>query len=277
MNERILVTGATGNVGSEVLDALRSAGHFVVAGVRDPQSVQGPACQIDFEGETEIDGSYRAVFLMRPPHLTDPDLFERFLDAFPRDTLIVFLSVQGAEHQSYIPHAKIERVISEMGFPHVFVRPSYFMENLTTTLWPELKRSNRIYLPAGDLKLDWVSARDITEICAKALTGEITSQAVTVTSGACMGFDEVCQKLNGTLGTTIQYHAASLLGFVRHSRRHGVGWSYVFVMLMLHFLPRFSRDTSAPVDRVHRLLGRPAETIEEFAKRNAETFSKLPR
>ncbi|WKK78452.1 NmrA family NAD(P)-binding protein [Marivirga salinae] len=51
---------------------------------------------------------------------------------------IVFLSVQGAEKQSYIPHHKIEKLIVESQIPYTFIRPAYFMQNFITTLGKDI-------------------------------------------------------------------------------------------------------------------------------------------
>jgi len=274
---RILVTGATGNVGSEVMDQLLRAGHAAVAGTRDGRyDVQGVgAVKVDFAARAPCAGEYDAVFLMRPPQLADADLFEAFLDGLARDTRIVFLSVQGADRKAYLPHAKIEARIVAMGFAHVFVRPSYFMENLLTTLWPELQQNRRIYLPAGRLQFDWVSARDVACVIVAALTGGVDGTAITVCSGRRIGFADACAEINRIAGTDLAYRPASLAGFVRHARRKGQAWSYIGVMLLLHYLPRYGRPAQDDCQPVREVLGRDPETLSAFISRHAARFSTL--
>ena len=158
---KILITGATGNVGGAVLDKLEPQDADVYAGVRDIERAKtqlncrdSQLCLIDFEKEKYPQIDFDAVFLIRPPQLAKPDLFRKYLKTLKPTTKIVFLSVQGAERKSYLPYAKIEKVICDLGLKHVFIRPSYFMENLTTTLWDELVENNRIYLPSSDLKFN---------------------------------------------------------------------------------------------------------------------------
>ena len=143
-----------------------------------------------------------------------------------------------------------------MGFAHSFVRPAYFAENLTTTLAPELRRAGRIYLPAGRLKLDWVSVRDIAAVAAAALTGATDRPAITVASGRGIGFGPALDIVNRAAGTAFRYEPASLPGYLRHARGQGMGWGMIGVMLLLHFLPRFSRQDLAP--RRRRSGARPA-------------------
>ncbi|SMH31803.1 NmrA family NAD(P)-binding protein [Maritimibacter sp. HL-12] len=274
----ILITGATGNVGCAVLAALAGSGHRVFAGVRDPASAQLPddviPVAVDLATGTGPDRRFDAIFLMRPPQIADPAPFRRFLDPHARETRIVFLSVQGAESRGYLPHAKIERVIRDMGFARCFVRPAYFMENLVTTLAPELKRTGRVYLPAGRLGLDWVSARDIAEVIAAALTGATGRDAVTVASGHKLDFAGALATVNAVAGTGFRYVPASLPGYIRHARKQGMGWAMIGVMLLLHFLPRFGRAEAGTGD-AETVLGRPLETLDDWAARNKGALRAL--
>jgi len=257
---------------------LRARGHDAVAGLRTKTEVEGAshnAVQVDFAEDIGPEGPFDAIFLLRPPQIADPAPFAKFLSRFSTDTRVVFLSVQGADRQSYLPHAKIERVITAAGFPHVFVRPGYFMDNLVTTLLPELLRNRRIYLPAGQLALDWVSARDVAAVCVAALTGGVPCPAITVTGGARLGFDAACDQINATLGTKIRYENARLIAFIAHSRRTGTAWSFILVMLLLHFVPRWGRQPPPPPVDWPVWIGRAPDTVADFARRNSDTFNKL--
>lgn len=273
-----LVTGATGNVGQEVLRHLRAAGHPVVAGTRDGRFGADPdvsAARVDFETGCGPDGPFEGIFLMRPPQLADPAPFARFLDRFARDTLIVFLSVEGAGNRPWLPHAKIEKTVSDMGFRHVFVRPCYFMDNLTTTLWPVLREERRIYLPAGGLRLGWISARDVGAVCAALMAQGRARDAVAACSGLRAGFAEVCDRINAVAGTRVSYHPAGLFPHLAHARRRGLSWGFIAVMLLLHFLPRFRPGRADPADDIGALLGRDPESLEDFVRRNLARFQSL--
>lgn len=275
---RVLVTGANGNVGREVVRQLTKEAHDVFAGIRHvcgPLEMGVTSVQVDFEKRIGPEAHFDAIFLMRPPHLADPALFEEFLERYDRKTRIIFLSVQGAGSRSFLPHAKIENKIKEMGFRYVFVRPSYFMDNLLTTLWSEMERNQRIYLPAGNLQLDWVSVRDVASVSVAAITGAVGESSVTVCSGVGIGFAETCEIINRVTGTKISYQPAGLLGFVLYSRRNGVAWSYIGVMLLLHYLPRFQKQEFGKASAAKTVLKRDLETLEEFVSRNRDQFTML--
>ena len=149
--------------------------------------------QIDFD----------AVFLIRPPQLAEPDLFRQYLKTLKPTTKVVFLSVQGAERKSYLPHAKIEKVIRDLDLKHIFIRPSYFMENLTTTLWDELVENNRIYLPSADLKFNWIAVSDIAEVGKKALECDLNVDSLEIVGSSNLDFQQVVSAVNNICGTKL--------------------------------------------------------------------------
>jgi len=226
---KILVTGATGNVGQAILHQLVGEPIELYAGVRDLSTtaarlgVNCQPCVVDFEKAVFPTIPFDAVFLMRPPQLADPNLFAKFLATLQPSTRIVFLSVQGADTKSYLPHAKIEQLIREMGLPHVFLRPSYFMENLTTTLWLELTAHRRIFLPSGKLRLNWIAISDVAEVGALALLGRVADDAVDVSNTGTVGFQEVVDAVNALCGTRLAYRSPSLLAYVAYTLRQHRG------------------------------------------------------
>ncbi|MFW5726606.1 MAG: SDR family oxidoreductase, partial [bacterium] len=144
--KKILITGATGNVGREVINALLQSDtpHQLIAGVRNPQesrdafpeAVQLQHITFDFENTQTFEQALQGVdrlFLLRPPQLSSVDkYFKPLMEALKKHKVeeIVFLSVQGVEQSSVIPHHQIEKLIREYSFSYVFLRPGYFMQNL---------------------------------------------------------------------------------------------------------------------------------------------------
>ncbi|MEM8531529.1 MAG: hypothetical protein AAGF95_11835, partial [Chloroflexota bacterium] len=251
---RVLVTGATGNVGKAVLDKINTASIDLYAGVRDIQRAKSYLngqsyrfCTVDFEKGQYPEIDFDAVFLVRPPQLTSPKIFETFLKSLKPQTKVVFLSVQGADRRSYLPHAKIEKLIVTLGYTHVFIRPSYFMENLTTTLWDELLHHQRIYLPAGDLALNWIAISDIAEVAAIALKQDLNCESIEVHNNITLNFKQVVDKINTICGTHISYESPSVISYIVYCLKQRKRISYIFIMLLLHYLPKFSKSNVNPI------------------------------
>ena len=287
----ILITGAGGNIGTEIIRGLKELGKKsgIVAAARNPgkarEELQGfPGLtyrKLDFTNPATFDDALRdidIVFLLRPPNLADVSAyFEPFLEAMLKKKIrkIVFLSVQGAEHQKRIPHHKIEKLILAKGFEYVFLRPSYFMQNLTTTLIREIKEENRIFIPGGRLRFTWVDARDIGNVGAHILE-EFESnknQPCVITGTEVKDFYEVAALLSEKTERTIKYESPNLFRFYRHKRKQGMNRTMIFVMIMLHYLPRFSRKTNEITDTVKKLTGRTPGTLSAFIEREKQLFN----
>ena len=286
------MTGVTGNVGGAVWDWLQTHGGESLecwAGVRNRETaLQRPRtaglrlCEVDFERNIVPDQTFDAVFLVRPPHLGNPKTFRPFLESLAPETKVVFLSVKGADTRSYIPHAKLEAMITQLGLPHTFVRPTYFMENLTTTLWEELEKRQRVFLPAGNLVLEWVAVADVAEIAGLALVGSLTEPAIEVTGAQRFDFTQVVNIINECCGTHFRYQKAGVIGFSFHTLfRRRKPLAFLLVMLLLHTVPRFSKGNKdeEPVeearDRFRRLTGRDPVSIEQFARQNRDRFRSI--
>ena len=253
--KRILVTGATGQVGSAVIDALRACDDTVVrAAVRNVANAtakwNGDAnvqpVAFDFLDRASQDlalADCDSLFLLRPPQLTGDfgDLIERA--AHHGVTHIVFLSVQGAERNRFIPHHKIEQRLMSSGVPYTLLRPAYFMQNFTSTLHDELVRRHRIFLPAGNARFTLVDVDDIGRVAARVLTQAGTQhhgQAYTLTSQMPLTFQQMAEQLSAGLGTPIRYGSPSPWDFYRTLRRDGREPGLILVMLLLHMLPRLT-------------------------------------
>ncbi len=289
--KRILVTGATGNVGMEVIRFLiRSESKSqIIAGVRDIVGAKKKFqdleklmfARFDFEEpETfrEALENVDTVFLLRPPHISDTDryfkpLVQALADSGIRE--IVFLSVQGAEKSKIIPHNQIERLISESGIPYIFLRPSYFMQNLTTMLLPDIQQKRKIILPAGNARFNWIDVDNIGEVLALLLERfeEFRNTAIELTGTENLSFGEVAILINRNVIHPIVFESVNPIRYYRIKIREGMEKGMILVMIMLHFLPRFLKK---PVisQFYEKLTGKNPTTVEEFIRRDRAKFEK---
>ena len=140
MNLRVMVTGASGNVGRFVLESLLNMGEQVVAaGVNlDKLNVlygkldKVKIVNFDFTDTNTFEAALKEVdrvFLMRPPHLGKPEDLLPFVQAMSKAgiKLVSFLSLMGIEKNPIPPHHKIEKFIEQYKLPYAHIRPSFFM------------------------------------------------------------------------------------------------------------------------------------------------------
>lgn len=177
----ILVTGSTGNVGSEVMRALQAKRLEPIAGIAPPKdNAPAPVGSrvVDFMDATTWEPALEGVdkiFLLRPPAISDVRsyLFP-FIDVAVARGIkqIVFLSLQGVQFNPLTPHHEVEKYLRRKKAPYTFIRPNFFMQNLTTFYCDDIRERDEIFLPAGRGKTAFVDVRDIGAVVAEALTDE---------------------------------------------------------------------------------------------------------
>ncbi|NCA87100.1 MAG: NmrA-like family protein [Clostridia bacterium] len=285
---KIFITGATGNAGAATLQNLFSNASRtdVVAGVRHVDAARSFLNQFegleirafDFEKPetfaTALQGVY-CVFLMRPPHISKiSKIMKPFLLAAREHGVkrIVFLSVQGADRNQMIPHSKIERLIRELNFEYIFLRPGYFMQNLTTTLYDDIRRKHKIILPAGNARFNWVDVLNIGEVAALLTSRfeEYKNQAIELTGPHNHDFHYVAHAISDILRQPVDYQNVGLISFYRLKMSEGVPRGKVLVMMMLHFLPRYQKELPL-TDDFYRITGHQPTTMKEFLEREFKT------
>ncbi len=280
----ILLTGATGNIGMAVIKAIQKQNNHldIVAGVRDLEadSKKLAAYKVSFEKFDFTDAStYKpalqncdVLFLLRPPQITNTKKYFKPLVQAAKDNgvkHIIFLSVQGVEKSSIIPHHKIEKQIVASGIPYTFLRPAYFMQNFTTTLHNDLVNKGKIFLPAGNTKFTLVDVTDIGNVTA-AILNDISlhhNKAYDLTSSIKLTFKEMAQKLSLGLGVYISYQSPTLLNFFFTKRREKLSTVYILVLIMLHYFPRFQKEP-AVTDCIKKITGIEPLEFDQFINHN---------
>ncbi len=282
--KKMLITGATGNVGMEVIKSLDTLNHNyrVYLGVKNGQaeklkmkSFNGQLIEFDFTNSNtfrlalmDID----VLFLLRPPQISEVQkYFEPLIESAIKNGVkhIVFLSVQGAQNSKIIPHHKIEKLIVASKIPYTFLRPAYFMQNFTTTLFSDLKSKNKIYLPAGKAKFTLVDVADIGEVAAKILIEPVNhrNQIYELTCNEKLTFAEMAVKLSNGLGKMIKYESPNLISFFVTKKKDKMPSMLILVMIMLHYFPRFQKEPNTS-DCIASILNKQPKTFDQFIFEN---------
>lgn len=284
--ERLLITGASGNVGLETLHALMQspdkAQFEVLAGLRNPaKSTEKGAVQadrtvtLDFEDVTTFDAALTGVsrvLLVRPPQLADVNkIFAPFIDAMKRAGVrqVVFLSLQGVDKNTVTPHHKIEKLIRESGLPYTFLQPSFFMQNLNTTHRDEIRYRSELFIPAGNGRTSFVDVRDIAAVAALALTnktGEFINKSYELTGSEALTYTEVAQILSEVLGRTITYRNPSVLRFIWQKwQKEHMPLGFTMIMVALYTVAKLGKAAGL-TSTTEQLLHRPPLTVRQFAE-----------
>jgi len=285
---KVLISGATGNVGTEVIKSLQSIEHQldVYAGVRnlneDSLKLSNYNAKYSLFDFTDVKThkialeSCEILFLLRPPQISEVEkYFKPIIDTCKESGVkhIVFLSVQGVEKSKIIPHHKIEKLIVDSKIPYTFLRPAYFMQNFTTTLHNDLVNKKRIYLPAGNARFTLVDVRDIGAVSATILTNisEHINKSYELTNKDKLTFLEMARILTDILGINIQFISPNLLSFFLTKRKEKTPIMFIFVMIMLHYFPRFQKEPET-TNWVEKITDKLPTTFEQFINDNKKAL-----
>jgi uncharacterized protein YbjT (DUF2867 family) len=287
--KRILITGATGNIGCEAIRFLYQieTKNQLVAAVRNINKAQKELnaypqldfVRFDFENPDTFNRALEnidRVFLLRPPQISNVNKYFKPLIGKMKDkgiNQIVFLSVQGAEKSPIIPHSKIEKLIEEYGLNYIFLRPSYFMQNLTTILLSDIQNKRKIILPAGKAKFNWVDVENIGEAAARLLDNfeQYNNQAVEITGYENKNFYEVTDLINQSIEDKIEFDSPNPFRFYSIKKDDGLETRIILVMIMLHFLARFQKEPRIS-NFYEKLTGKKPTTLKEFIERENYKF-----
>jgi uncharacterized protein YbjT (DUF2867 family) len=89
-------------------------------------------------------------------------------------------------------------MIKTFGFEYIFLRPSYFMQNLTSSLINDIRDNFRIVLPAGKARFNWIDTVNIGEVAALLLRdfGKYKNSEIELTGSENVDFKEVCRLIS---------------------------------------------------------------------------------
>ena len=175
MTNKILVLGATGNIGKPLTDALVAKGEKVKAASRTGKAVAGAESVVfDFTDLSTIENAFERVdrvYVMVPTgHIDVVSLVTPVLDvAIKKGVKIVLQSVLGVDADDSIPYRQLELKVERSGVPFVILRPNWFSDNFHT-FWLAGIKQGVIAVPAAQGKSSFIDVRDIAESAAAALT-----------------------------------------------------------------------------------------------------------
>jgi uncharacterized protein YbjT (DUF2867 family) len=275
---KIMVTGATGNVGLEVIRLLQEHDCHICAAVRNPDQAKQilgnniDFVQFDFTNSDTWANAFERVnklFLVRPPNLANvrkqiaPVLNAAKLSGVEQ---VVFLSIQGAERNQIVPHSKIERYINQLGIPATFLRAGFFMQNLNTIHREDIKTRGELFMPAGNGITSFIDVRDIAAVAVRALIEDgHSSRAYTLTGSEALTYYKVAEIFTEVLGKSIRYANPSVLNFIFQMRARGLPMSYVLVMVGIYTTARLGLASGITSD-TEQLLGHPPLTMRQYVE-----------
>ena len=281
----ILVTGATGKVGREVVRQLAASGAPVRALVRDPVG----ASAIRLPGIDVVTGDLglpetlapafagvERVFLLVPAHREQLAFDTNAVDAAlaAGAQRIVKVSVAGGPDsgtQIGRWHWAGEKKVESSGLDFTFLRPSLYMQQ-SLVYARSISVSGAFSAPLGTGAVALVDARDVAAVAVRALTEEGHSRRIyDLTGPEALTFDEMADAISNAIGRPVSYVHIPPEYALKQMLSEGVPRWLAEDMLIL--FASFREGYGAGVsDAIPRITGRPAGTFRQFAADCAKVF-----
>ena len=280
----ILITGATGNIGRQVVQQLVNRGADVRALVRDLAKANFPASVDVVQGDLlDVDAlrlAFKGVSTLFLLNAVVPDEFTQALVSLnlAREAgieRIVYLSVIHSDRYLNVPHFAgkfgVERMLEQMGFGATILRPAYFMDNDHTIM--DVVTGYGVYpMPIGSKGLAMIDARDIGEIAAIELLrherapAPLPLERINLVGPDTLTGEAVAAIWSTVLNRTITYGGDDTVGFEKNLRNFMPGWmAYDMRLMSERFLTEGMVPEAGDVERLTKLLGRPLRSYRDFA------------
>jgi uncharacterized protein YbjT (DUF2867 family) len=224
LTETILITGATGTVGSEVVKQLSAKGENIIVKAAARSATDNTfenlnrvqVVQLDYDKPYSLAVALKGVdklFLLTPFQSNMVDLTSNLVSEAKKAKVkyIAKQSVMGADAEPGITpgrlHRQAEKIIEESGIPFTFLRPNFFMQNFVNYYSNLIRSQGAFYTPAGDAKVSFVDVRDIAAVAVKSLINDNQQKgrAYNITGGEALTYGQAAEILSKAVGKKINY------------------------------------------------------------------------
>jgi uncharacterized protein YbjT (DUF2867 family) len=291
--ETILVMGATGTLGGEVVKQLSSSTPAVniKAGVHSAQNVNkvkdGDKVEvvlIDYNKPETLKEALSQVdklFLLTPDVPNAHELASNLVIEAKKAGIrhIVKQSVMGADLEADVGtfrlHRQAEKIIEQSEIPFTFLRPNEFMQNFVNFHSHFIKNNNAFYLPLEDAKVSLVDVRDIAAVAVKSLTEDTSdkhnNKTYLITGPEALSYYQAAEILSSATDKKISYVNISEEEARGAMKEMGMSDWLINTISELH--DYFRKGNASQVSSaVEEVTGKKPISFSQFAKDYAEAF-----
>ncbi len=273
--QTVLVVGASGTVGSDIVKLLAVQGYKVcittskkVDGQSQHNVERAQANLVTGEGISKAFEGVDRVFLMSPAGYADQyKMLSPLIQEAKRRGLkkVVLMTAMGA-NAADTPFRRAEIELEKSGLAYNIIRPNWFMQNFNTFWVHGVREQGKIQLPAGSAKVSFIDARDISAVAAKLLTSDdLNNRDFDLTGPQAINHSEVAKEISVSSGKKTVYEEIEPATLKKGLVAAGLPEDYVDFLIMIF---GFLRDgyNAAVTDGVERVLGRAPIEFKKYAK-----------
>ena len=277
----ILVTGATGHIGRELVPQLVKTGQPVRVLVRDERKVAHlDPCVERAVGdlnnpETLISAmqGVERVFLVTFETQQDVNVLKAAKQVGVRH-IVKLSTLEATQHVIQVGkwHYEREELIRASGLEWTFLRPGMFMSNSIDWWADSIKQQGAVYFPGGKGKVAPVDPRDVAAVAGAALAQPgHHGQAYELTGSELLSMDEMVQIVGRVLGKPLQYTNIPPIAAKLWMLKSGM--DKVLVNALMEMLASLRKNQGAIVTgTVEQVVGHPPRTFEAWCREHIAAF-----
>jgi uncharacterized protein YbjT (DUF2867 family) len=282
MAHPILITGASGTIGRELVQQLKDAGATVIAGSSSGKTMAGVASRhVDFNEPASLATAFAGIdtlFLLLPLQADMVTLARNAVAAAKAAGVkhIVRSSGAGADPASPFAIARvqgeIDQLVIDSGIAYTLTRPNSFMQNYVN-FYGGMLRGGALYLPQGEGKLSLIDARDIAAVNAAILLQPAAhaDKVYTLTGGEALSNADVARFASEVTGKPVVYVPVSDEAGIAAMREMGMDAWTVEVMMSLNKVIQAGYAAGVSAD-VQAITGKAPRRFADFARESVAAW-----
>ncbi|KAA6449376.1 SDR family oxidoreductase [Bacillus swezeyi] len=287
---KMLVTGATGKLGSKIVERLLETvpADQLAVSVRNPEKAEGlrvrgvDVRQGDFERPESLDSAFRGIdrLMMISADGDNETRIRQHANAVAAAEragvkFIAYTSIANArESKNFLAptHKATEEAILKTEIPYSFLRNNWYLENETSSIQGVLAGAPWV-TSAGNGKVGWALQQDYADAAAAVLAGDGHENTVYELSGRLLTQDELVSVLSEVLGKEVPVQRIDDAGYADVMKNAGLP---DFLVPMLVNIQKGIREGTLAVesDDFEKVLGRPLTPIKEGLAKIADSISE---
>ena len=287
---KLLVTGATGKLGTKVVETLlkKVPASQLAVSVRNPEKAESlrsrgvDVRQADFDRPETMDAAFAGIdrILIISADGDNETRIRQHTNAVEAAArakvgFIAYTSLANASESSMFlapPHQAAEKAILKTGIPYSFLRNNWYLENETASIQGVLAGAPWV-TSAGSGKVGWALQQDYAEAAAAVLAGEGHENTVYELSGKLLTQEELASALGTVLGKEVPVQQVDDAAYADIMKNAGVP---DFVIPMLVEIQKGIREGALEItsNDFDKLLGRPQTPIDEALRHIVHAIEK---
>ncbi len=277
---RVLVTGASGTVGTQVVKSLGAAGVPFKAAYHSEEKAAAArrneidAVRIEYDQPATVREALQGISALILIGPVSERLVERESAVIAQAAAagvqrLVKLSVWRASEEGFSFarwHRAGEKQVEASRIPYTFLRPNGFMQNFVTYHGESIRTRSAFTLAAGQSKSSLIDVRDIAEVAVKVLTDPgHEGRAYDLSGPESLSYHQVANSLSVATGRKISYVNVPGEALAGELARQGYP---AWLIGALGEMQRYENDglASDVLGSVQQILGRRATSFDRFAR-----------